>query len=235
MALYIGSAGFNKLIRLDNINSTTNTPLVLDTDHIPGSICAISIDRTNNWVYYATRFNDGFYRRDYDGNNLTPLSMDGMTSINGLSVNQTTGNLYILCTYSGSQRIVEYNPTSQSVTSFSNPDNISSPWDILLKPPYIYISNNGGSNGYKIMQFNLDLQMTGSFGEYSFAYPDPATGHFYGPKNFISIREDDIILIDESDQPLERIVSFSNISGSDWEIYGSSGSGTGAFYFYSPC
>ena len=69
-----------------------------------------------------------------------------------------------------------------STSYLSNPT--IEPWHVLVKPPYIYATSYNGPAGYKLLQFNTNLDLIKGYGSYG---TTTAQGKFYGPRRFLAI------------------------------------------------
>ena len=229
------SAGAHKLIRINDMVITEYNPIILDSQLAGHPLRTLAIDRINNVVYFAS--STQLFRCDYDGNNLkTDFAMGGIADISGLAVDNdgmlyiTYGNAPLAASY-----LQKYNPATESIIGTTSA--VDYPWDVLVKDNFIYVTDLDGTEGYKILQFDMNLNLVGNFGVLSLVNPE-TPGNFYGPRRFVAILNRKITMIDDnSGDDYDKLVSMSDINGSNWEYFGSSGSGVGqfSFYYFSGC
>ena len=123
------------------------------------------------------------------------------------------------------------------MTNEYGPGNLNAPWDIVARPPYYYVANLSGAATYQILQFTLDagnnFVLAGHYGTTGTTSPP---GIFFGPRRFLAVRSDALIIVDSDTGTDERLVSFADINGAGWATYGSFGNtstGIGHFKFWS--
>lgn len=226
------------VIRLDNINDTSCETIGTGSSN---AICAIAVDRFRNYLYYAT--NPIHLKRcNLDGTDDRELATIAgaaiIESITGLDVD-AAGMLYISGTTIGNAAAVFlYNPLTETVISYYQ-TYLNNPSDIMVKSPYIYIANFRGADNYKILQLQLNIAMQM---QYTAGYGIQADivnknqGYFYGPRRFVGIRNDVLIVIDDHyDYNLDKLVSMQDMSGTGWATYGDEGKSTGQFQFFYAC
>ncbi len=241
-----GSAGEYIILRVDDITAITFTPI------IPGNatgLDAMAIDRNNNYIHYSVT--NGvivyLYRTNLDGagSSLTNMSAS-IKSLRGMAVD-SQGLLYIAGTTnpSGLPAIFVCNPTNPAppyhviINSVTNATitSLSTPYHVLIKSPYLYVVNpsTSGSNN-QILQLNMStLQLIQGYGNYSLV--STTQGNFYGPRHFVAVLNRKITLIDEGPDNTEtsKLISMDDINGTNWEPFGSYGTGTNQFNFYFYC
>ena len=110
------------------------------------------------------------------------------------------------------------------------------PWDVMIKPPYVYVSC---PNRYAVLQFDLNLKYVRSFGESDNWTPPLNPGEFNVPKRFVAKLNNGFYVVDDGynrleDVPIDRLISFSNMSGGNWKLFGATGTGDYQFQFYDP-
>jgi hypothetical protein len=245
------SMGDNCVFRIDNING--GTPYLYPEASARTSllnnygITSVAVDRVNNYVYYSF-FNSSSGRSElwrsniYDNSSHEVLTInvgvEQMVRINGMS-SDSNGMLYIAGQTTGLEnRIFKYNTSTQIVIAAfgSGVSYLINPEDTLVKPPYVFVANPGGSNNYKILQLDMNLQFVTGYGIQATGV-DTAQGHFYGPRRFLAIRNDSLIIVDDYTigTDLDKLVSMNNMLGSGWNPIGSSGGGVGEFMFFYGC
>jgi hypothetical protein len=128
-------------------------------------------------------------------------------------------------------------PTSAVlVDSYSDPAVLTSPNDVMVKGDYVYVANQTGSDGYRIIRLTKTLQFVDAFGDDAPTLPTPPqTGDFYGPTRFVAILNKRIAVMDEGPDVEsgtdDRLVSFTDMTGTGWVTYGTRGTGIGQFEF----
>ena len=233
IANYSSSSGEDIVIRIDNIQSTSCVTIQSNSN---SDIGPVSVDRINNLLYFSN--GSDLFRSNLDGSNRITLIITGISSIGGLTFNDSNSMLYISCTYTGASRVVQYNPATQGIENISTTTNISDPasipWDTLIRGSYVYVTNPGGSNGYLVLQLDSNLQYVNGYGTQTTSL-NTNQGMFYNPRMFLAIRDDGIIMIDDlqgGPTALNKIISMQDITGAGWETFGSNGTGTNQFRFY---
>jgi hypothetical protein len=221
------------VIRIDDIKHTS-TFAVVDTTYATG-IKALAVDRTNGLIYYTTG-STTLYKKNINniaaGATTTTLSA-GVVSI----AVDDQGMLYtaipgVFSTAFIPGYVVKYNPATAGVVATST-YSFDSPWGIMVKGPYVYVSDNnvGGTGKAQIVRLDKNLQFVDSF-------PGPSTDLSYGPETFVATLNRKFTVIDEKSNFFDRLVSFDDMSGAGWTTFGSYGSATsgpGHFDFYSVC
>lgn len=232
------------VIRVDDITSTTYTHINSNSE---SGVLSVAIDRPNRLVYYAN--SDTIFRCGY--NDTAPVDTYSMLSffdnptIYGISIGGS-GIVYIAIRYgslTATYAICRFDPNADGgngliISSYTGVPNV--PWDVMVKDGACYFANyhesSVGSNN-RVIQLTAD---TLSFvKEYGTGTDSTPTGpdELVGPRRFVAILNDDFYLIDEQGGggQYERLLSFSDMNGSNWDNYGSFGSGTGQFDFFYSC
>ncbi len=228
------STPYDVVIRIDTMSSTTCT--TLGTGGGSG-IRAIGIDRARNIVYYANSLNGTTSLRKYDlttSTNTVITTPSAINSITGIDV-ASDGILYLVGTnVSGYPSIFRYEPTSNTVTnSYYNMSYFMGANDPKVMPPYVYVTNTS-LTGYMIFRFDLaDLGNQVNYGTLYTSGITTTQGYFYGPRRFVGIRNDALIIIDEDGSNHDKLVSMTDITGSNWACFGTYGTGINQFRFYS--
>ena len=228
------------LIRIDDINHTSSLAVV----DLPGAtgISSLAIDRVNNLIYYVSSSpSSGLAILNVKGvNNIaasaTQPSLPSLPVPKGMAVDDQ-GMLYMAIpgvpgTTFTPGYVVKYNPTAAAAVATST-YSFNSPWGIMVKGPYVYVSDNtntGGTGKAQIVRLDTNLNFIDSF-------PGPSTNPFYGPETFVAVLNRKFAVIDENYSVLfkDRLASFDDMSGTNWTTFGSSGSGLNQFDFYSLC
>jgi len=225
--------GANKgVFRIDDIDDTGYDLIVGEKD-----VAAMSIDRTNGYIYYSEGWNP------VNRKTLEPLGSEesftipsiGNFATNGMSADQN-GAVFIANVTD--KNIIKYDPSkpegSRVIETYSY-TGLSSPWGVLVKGNYLYVADTyvSETNNSPIVRFNIDspAQYTryGSFG----ATGSP--GIFYGPHVFAAILNKKLYITDDDGFDSSKLVAIDDITGSGWETYGSAGTGEGQFMFFSGC
>jgi hypothetical protein len=229
--IYIATESEPGVQRIDNINDNT-------TEGIPimSSILSLAINRHSGIIYYADSFT--LYRNSIDGTNEIQLVLDNPSNIEsidqiiGMDIDEN-GILYIAGTATTEDEMIfKYDPALELVTDIYR-DNLNTPWDVIVKSPYVYVANyeyNMTVNN-KVLRLTMGLQPAGEL------RGDPGSADtFYGPHRFVAILNRKIYITDEGHDPSspynrDRLVSIDNISGANWKTYGSYGTGQDQFDF----
>ncbi|MDY6934605.1 MAG: hypothetical protein SVZ03_10350 [Spirochaetota bacterium] len=232
-----------RVIRMDNILRDNSISITCDPP-VSGAVRAIAIDRNNNLVYFSDGNNLAI--SDLDGNNTDGLTItlgvESIQTISGMAVDEN-GILYIAGTtgvIAPSPRIFRYDPSDQIVTTtYNNTSILNTPWDVIVKPPYAYVANLYGADGYRILQLDLDtLALTGNYGNQASTFPNTDQGEFYNPYRFVAILNEKIYIIDDIinvGNNYDKLISMDDIQGSNWETLPDTGDGQSLFRFYSHC
>jgi hypothetical protein len=256
------STGDGRIIRIDDITSTTCTVLTAGSGAGDFVRKAIAIDRTNNIMYYANNGqNRVFIYNITTGDDTTYIDTPTPAGyIIGLAIN---GNaLYITSTSTPTaaiyQYITKYNLTTNSIESYrtgnpldtshyvswlGTPTLGSDPFGIAVKSNIIYVTNPSGTDDYEILEFDSNLTLLNHTGNRSVT-ADNVAGNFYGPKRILAILNRKFYIMDEATNSYsgfvqDRLVSFDDLSMNNWDTYGTTGFGPGVgvgrFFFYHLC
>lgn len=214
------------IVRVDDILGTN--PFFIPTN---GNTKTISIDSENNIIYY----------NDY----ATIKSCD----MNGNLINDNIYSGEVLDTFTFSDGFLyfidlgyinKYNVSTDTIVISKEITQFATPWDVMVKDDKVYVANNGGTDGWKIIQLNNDLTSPVGYGlnkDPGYNVADTAQGHFYDPRRFVAILNKKITIIDEtsSDGSLDKLVSIDDITGTNWQTLPESGDGQSLFTFYTLC
>ncbi len=233
---YPGSM-WGRAIRIDDFDG--NNFIEFSDRTIP--IVAVAVDRINNNLYYASSSSLWKTAIDGTGDGSPALNITGTSTINsflGMSIDSTTGMLYIAGTIvGGAPTIFKYNTITETVID-QDTTNLNDAWDTLVKDGFVYIANMNGSNNYKILQLDTDLNLINNYGldEGDDGISDTSQGAFYGPRRFVAVLNRKITVIDDHDiQNLDKVISMDDIDGNGWETYPASGDGQSLFSFFYVC
>jgi hypothetical protein len=215
------------VIRIDDINHTSTFTKVDATFNT--GIKSLAVDRTNGLVYYCTATATTLYMKDI--NNVlvaaatSTLSSDGILTPPASITVDDQGILYMAIPgATAPAHIVKYNPNLAIGTRAlaSSTYALSSPWGIMVRGPYVYVTDSGAGT---VVRFDKNLNFVDS-------YSPPLAR----PETFLATLNRKITLIDEgSSGATDRIDSFDDMTGAGLETFGSNGSGTNQFAFYSIC
>ncbi len=241
--IYIVDQNTETIMRLDDINGTN--PVIIANVYQD----YVAVDRYFNRTFYYNGFdlyqNNLYGTKESLSKNLITGSYT-ITSINGMDA-APDGMLYIVgqVNYGGApyDAIIKYDPDANSGngdivgTSISNTiitSRLNNPLDIQVKWPYAYIANNNGADGYKILKVKISgstFSLVGNYGSQALSGPETPIGSFYGPKHFVSLRNDGLIIMDTM-AGYSRLVHINNNLTSGWDtVGGANGSGINQFHF----
>ena len=195
-------------------------------------ITSLAIDRSRGYAYYGTGAVSLFLK---DINSLTSLQPINLSSDNSNIIGTTSiaaddkGILYIIVYLLPlyTHQVIKYDPALPSGSRIlaTSAYNFTSPWGVMVKGPNVYVSD---SSAGKIIRFDKNLQFVDSFA-------GPSGDQFYGPEAFVATLNRKITVIDEKSNFNDRLVSFDDMSGAGWTKFGTYGTGTNTFDFYSVC
>jgi len=224
---------YGGVIRLDSIDDSQYE--VIST----GYAVALAVDRNRGYVYYCNG-SSPLKRCSLDPlgteetfDVLAEPEMSGNFATTGIAVDDS-GVVYLTNHYG--MVVAKYDPTrpagSRVVATYTS--NLSRPWDLLVKPPYVYLVDQYAEDGFLFTRLDMTyLSYVDSFGT-PVDVPDPAPKEFWGPSRFVATINKKVTLIDEYDyEYYDRLVSFDEPDGSNWQTYGEYGSGVGQFMFYN--
>jgi len=225
--LYVAAS--SSVYRMNDITSSfpATTPFTSSTQG--SQIYGMTIDLTRSLLFFidGTTINR-ISTTAVAGSTPVSLSLGAIPPSNsiitatGLAVDSADGSIYITSTYPGPQ-VMKIDPsTFTSPVVLATYKGVLSPWDVLVKGDYVYVSDFAAK---KIIRLTKNLQFVDSF-------PGPTSDPFLGPERFVAILNKPITVIDESTPGQGRLVSFNDIAGAGWTTYGSNGTGTGQFQFY---
>jgi len=244
VANFSGSTGEDCVVRIDDITSTTYTHI---NSNSGSGVLSVAIDRPNRLLYYAN--SDTIFRCGY--NDTAPVDTYAMSSffsnptIYGISIG-SSGIVYIAIRYgtlAATYAICRFDPDADGgnglvISSYTGVPNV--PWDVMVKDGACYFANyhesSVGSNN-RVIQLTADtLSFVKEYGIGTNSTPT-APNELVGPRRFVAVLNDDFYLIDEQGGGggYERLLSFSDLNGSNWNDFGSYGSGTGQFDFFYSC
>jgi hypothetical protein len=245
IANFIGGSGMgrNAVIRVDDISGSGGV-LFTEPEYDYG-IRALTVDRNNKFVYYApTNASSGpytIYRSDLDGAGQVGIALnagvDTVQTVFGMAVDDT-GKLYIAgVNGTGLDRIFRVDPTPPTgnvEATFQT--SLNNPWDVLVKPSYVYIANNNGGAGNAILQLNKNLQFVKAHGD-EIDGTNTNPGQFYGPHRFVAIVNKRITVVDDDffGSNNDKLVSIDDINGSNWMTLPKTGNGQSLFTFFNLC
>jgi hypothetical protein len=247
------------IVRVDKIVNKDPNQVIYPAGGFPtsGAVTAIAVDKYHNWLYYY-RSGQNIERINIDdrlGSIPAPevIDLSGEPVLSTMYINGCTGIdadaegfVYMCIIGDGSYSVVKIDPNrpadSRIVASYLG-SYISYPFDVVVKGDYVYVSNKGGIDNYKILMLSKsDLTLAGNAGSLYTTPPilTSQRGIFYGPERFISITNKQMYLIDEITisggpvpVPYNRIVVFNDLSWNNWDARVSTPAGDG-FKFFDP-
>jgi len=245
------------IIRIDDMRGTNVTRY----DPIPlgaglGNVARMVIDNQRNRMYFVTQ--TALYMASLDSiDSATRLDASNQVWNNrqGIAVDKD-GMLYILS--SSGDQITKYDPDTDEMINAPNlpinpVNDLNNAQDIYYKDPYLYVSNFGSTtDGYQMLQYRIEgnsLTLVGHFGNRTPRVTDSTANNaypwFYGAQNIIAIRNDLFVVIDFGELDTvtgipryydwAKLILTGTTLGSGWETYGTYGTGSGQFKFYSTC
>ena len=224
----------SRVIRIDNMDATSNTFIVEDPSKMAG-VNSLAIDRVKDLIYFSAPSNT-LYRSDVAGSNRTLLTITGIGTIEGMDVDEN-GILYIAGKNgAGADRVFRYDPVAQNVTGQYDATGLS-PLDVIVKTPYLYVANRFGVSGTSILQLDMNLQLVQGYGDAINGTTNTSPGQFYGAHRFVAILNKKLTIIDDDDlsSANDKLVSIDDINGTGWTTLPTSGDGQSLFTFYNLC
>jgi hypothetical protein len=228
--IYIGngySTPYDVIIRLDSMIDTK--PEFFQCDNY---VQALAVDKYNNLLYYSTG-NGTFWYVDLnapDGTIPAPVQLfPSYSYFVGIDIDRD-GFVYVT---GGSEPpfVLKLKPKSgEVVASFNDTTGVlSTPQDLVVKDDGVFVSNPYNSTPdteiLRLRTYDLTLDVAGSGGarDGSTLPPIRVPGTFWGTSKFIGNTTRDFFILDEmydynGGSPIgyNRIVSFTNPSGSGW-------------------
>lgn len=239
------------LVRLGRFDNSAATVLSIDN----GTYNSMALDETNRKIYISLNGGAQVKVVPLDADNMTEIpTTDLDADIQDFEYSTISltcdpdGNLYVLNpTYPRLSKLDMSKPEGSRLifkTSNSVPVGETSPPtpDIMFKNGYIWLANNS-SSGSTVTIYDTDLNVVGSFGTQTTEYTSPpALGFFgadssYGSIKFLSFIGDEMIVMDENGEDglgnnYDRLISFSDDSGSDWQTFGQNGTAADSFGYF---
>lgn len=230
------------VLRIDDITDTKPVPITSTPQG--GLITSIAMDRPRGLLYYTD--GSALFRIQATPTIGTaepvlvgsiPIDTElnvVMSNVKGIAVD-SEGFVYITMPFgrpAGTVIKINPNPADSPTMVAIYKGTFTNPWDVLVKGDDVYVSDYGDPYQQmipgRIVRLTKDLQMVDSFA-------GPASDPFYGPERFIAILNRPIVVVDEyGNYPtnLDRIVSFDDMTGTGWTVFGSSGSSIDQFQFF---
>jgi len=249
------SEGAPVVLRLDDINDSTYETIVR-ADELPSysysfGVPAIAVDRANGYLYYVEQDAYSLCRKKL-GSPLGPKEEFGVDMTDGMSTRGLavgpSGHVYIVIDSGGYpehsvlkvdvMNLIDGTAPVPASYGYPEPPNpLNQPWDVIVKPPYVYVANANTadwSEAYSIVQLTQDLEFVRGFGAPWYGPPDPVVGEFYGPRRFLAALNPGFTLIDEyaQSEDRDRLVFLGDMVGAGWKTFGSTGSEAGQFTFF---
>ncbi len=250
---YTGGETIADIVRIDDINGTNAQAFnSVPNGQSAGYIVRMVIDRQSNTLYFIT--STRLYKASLDDlSNATRLDASNLVWNNRTGIDiDGLGMLYLLS--SSGNAITKYDPNADQIVyrTTINLGGLNLATDLYIRYPYIYVANYNGASGatpadgYQIVTFQISgesLVPVGHFGNKNNSAVNNSYGMFYGAQNFVALRNDQFIIIDNdklgvTTDWLCKLVATGITPGMGWQTYGSwsgSQSGPGYFKFYSTC
>ncbi len=211
------------VLRIDDINDTVYDNI------ISLGMSSIAIDRANGWLYYSTSFNPDLKRSNLEGVLDTDYSsVVNPSSVSGLAVDET-GMVYATLLYEGNDvmKFDPENPIDKTVVWVSG-----YPEDVIVKTSYAYVVD---SEMYTLRTYAVeDLKEGEPYGSQDDGNLPDNPGEFFGPRRFVAPVNKKLYIIDHN-MFNRKLAALEGSTGAGWETYGTAGTGTGQFKFYSAC
>lgn len=233
------STGAVPLIRIDSLADSLTYDVIVSESEVIG-LRSLAVDRTNNYVYYTTG-SSPIYRKSLGPPLGTQESFDiqtdagfGNFNTQGIAVDEE-GVLYVTNNMENSLTKYDVSYTGSQRVQATYTANLNYPYDVLINGDKVIVANMSGADGYKFVVLDKDFNLIDHFGNYPSDTGNPGDNETYGPGRFVAITNRKITVIDEGNDglaPVDRLVGLEP-DGSDWQTYGSTGSGVGQFYFFS--
>jgi hypothetical protein len=238
----LGTSAYNRIVRSDNI---TGTGIIQypSTSGFDGQVQSLAVDKLNNIIYfyytdakapYSIRFADlsapPAPSSDYPQINLQGEIPSTFLYAFGMDVDEN-GLLYMTCVLNPATPvyyILKIDPSrpqgSRVLKAYTDPSLVF-PFDIVVKGYYLYVTNNGGADGYKLLKFNrADLSLVAHAGVNDpVSGPTFTPGEFFGPERFINKWGKKLIVSDEGTYGpptallfVNRIIQFDDENFGNW-------------------
>jgi hypothetical protein len=236
-----GGSILGGLFRFDDIDHPTSVATV-DTS---SAFTVLAVDRMRGIVYYG----DGgaLYAKDVNNIGAGPTTVDlsdisaipsppnlNLSGMVAMAADEQ-GILYLA--YPNSDfpgAIIKFDPNAPKGSGvLANSANskygfslgASQASGIVVNGSYVYVSD---SLGKKVIRFDRNLQFIDTF-------PGPANDQFNGPETFVATLNRKITVVDENGPGSvgDRLASFDDMTGANWTTFGTGGSGTNQFLFYT--
>ncbi len=222
--LYVADYSTNPL-RISDIEPTTIEPI----DNNLSTCTSIAVDRTHNYVYYATNISM-IYRKALS-NLVSPadtldIMLEGVLDyqVTRMAVDDN-GVLYLLLLGGNLRRYDPSRPVGSRITATVG--GLSNPQDVMVKNGFVYVCNTENA---EILRFTLDLAPVDSF-------TGPAANPLWGPTRFLARQSRGITLLDEHFLSMpndDRLVHFDDMTGAGFTTYGSEAQFAGFFQYAPP-
>jgi hypothetical protein len=219
--IYITNAdpgGNVSVVRMSSLNSPPADNIAIGTS----GARSISIDRVRNKVYYVN-MSDEIIACGYEGQFPVTLNTAGLliSSINGIDVDQGTGNLYINCDLNStipSTVLLDVSGINGEITTpvvLQSFTLVSLGRDIAVRPPYVYVLSGGG-----MLRIPMDLDAAATLPPPLYGNPANVSDTFYGPARFVGLTPGSLTIIDDGidfgDPYPNRLVRVNDIYGTGW-------------------
>ncbi len=234
------TTGGNVIIRINNLSDTA----AIAFGNGGGSgIAAVAVDRVRNLVYYAAA--STLKRCGLNGSGDTTLAITGagtMSTINGLDVDQSSGDLFIAAAWGVAAAIPSIGrftisgTTATLIASQALTGGTVTSRDVIILPPSVFVAQSFGSpnnTGNRITQFDMGLTISAASAQFLTQNASASPQQFFGTDRFIAPPNRRLVVIDEdqSGVPSDRLIGFDDITGTNPVAFGTGGAGVGQFHF----
>lgn len=227
--IYIGDAGNQRIVRMDDMNGTNWVSYGIHGSGAGNFASSVGIAvAPDGRIYIADNSNSRIIRiDDMSGKNWTTYGTagSGVGNFNGITYMafDSTGRLYLTDTYNS--RIVRIDDMSGTHwtaygTFGSSAGNFNSPSGIAVDSSgNIYV---GDTQNYRIVRIS---DMSGS-GWTTYGTQGSGSGSFLVTMGIVIGADGKIYFVDQQNY---RVVRINNFTGAGWTTYGTQGTGTGNF------
>ncbi len=220
---------------------TYTEPVALISSGSSSGTTAVAVDRVNNRVYAV--YDNAVYYTSIDsepgGSGTLFINVPSSEIIYGIAVDDKS-NVYVCGDDgNGAPWLVKYDSSGANTAqdSYMPGESYTLNDVVYYNNSVIVSSNNTETGGAQILRFDPSDVSAGpsdSYGLLNSGSNSNASGDFGGPHTFLATMNDHLTLIDyDSGGSVSRIVSFDDMTGSGWAVYGTYGTGKGQFRFTS--
>jgi hypothetical protein len=242
-------AAFNRIVRVKSLDGSGFSQFP-KTGGFSGPVQSIAVDKMNDLLYFYAREakNPGYLSRinlttadsgapylvEYINlNNESLYAGDPISSILGMDTDRD-GNLYIACNSRDASRIVKIGfdrpQGSRILGSYTDGAILKSPFDVIVKGDYLYVSNSNGLGVNKLFMLRtLDMGFVRSG-----AVSGPkGEGNISLPTRFMAITAKKLYLIDDNTTTVNALAEFFDLDWTGWDYKTPSGANGAYFQFFN--